>query len=245
MESQYRDRLSPETQRLVAEVEASSGIGIEVRIKPAAKRAARGRPDSMACGMDQFGARILLPHADYFPDGAVVHELLHIQRVLCQGVPRILICEESEEWDPHFAGSMTHLDNDLEHLVIVPEELRLFPHRVEHWETVLERTIGDIRDAALTMDDRERYALINFTFICHVMPQSALVGRARGLVDELRIADRAERFAALVIPALATKETAVALAFAELKLPTKTVCFEYLDSRTGTKRETPLATVRS
>jgi hypothetical protein len=64
---------------------------------------------------------------------------------------------------------------------------------------------------------------------------------ARALIENLGIADRADRFVTALVPALSSKEKVVALCCEHLSLPTASVCLEYLDSQNGRSREVSLA----
>ena len=125
---------------------------------------------------------------------------------------------------------MTNLDNSLEHLVIVPEELRRRPNRIEHWDQVMRRTLDGIPAAPLSQSDRDGLALMNHVFVAHVMPRGSLHEKARRLVEGLGLVDRASRFKAMLIPALGSKENAVVQCFEHLHLPVEMVSLEYLES---------------
>jgi len=75
----------------------------------------------------------------HFPNVSVFHELQHIRRVFLEGVPRITACEDFELWSPQLDTALAKLDNNLEHLVIVPRELEVYPERRAYWEIRVQR----------------------------------------------------------------------------------------------------------
>lgn len=138
MNSDYLNRLPSDVRELVTEIERECSIEIGVRVDPARVRERPDRSDTMACDMSEDGATILIPAEDHFPDGSVLHEFLHIQRFLLQGVPRIGADLSWSGWNIDFEQSLTTIDNRLEHLVIVPREIDLRPERTQHfsaWRT--------------------------------------------------------------------------------------------------------------
>lgn len=244
MEQQYLDRLSPDIRTLVYEIEQSSGIEIEIKVDPSRARRVPDQADPLACEVDEYGAKVLLPKADYFPDGSVLHELLHIQRFLSHGIPRIVTNGDFEGWTHELDTALTGLDNSLEHLIIVPEELRRRPPRRAHWERILGRVFDELPSLRLSEGDRNRQALINWAFISHVLPESRVIERARAVMEGFGLEERAQRFATAIVQSLDSKVTLVAVAFQHLQLRLESACLEYLDSRTGRSEEIPLGRTR-
>jgi hypothetical protein len=237
VDSHYLNCLEPDTRNLVAEIEQSGGVEIEVTVDPSRALGKSGRAVPLACQVENNNARILIPRADYFPDASVVHELLHIQRFLSVGVPRIIVAETFKGWTPELDNAMTNRDNSLEHLVIVPEEFRRRPNRIEHWDQVMRRTLDGIPAAPLSQSDRDGLALMNYVFVAHVIPRESLHEKARRLVEGLGLVDRASRFKAMLIPALGSKENAVVQCFEHLQLPVEMASLEYLESGQRTRGE--------
>jgi hypothetical protein len=109
VDSHYLNCLEPDTRNLVAEIEQSGGVEIEVTVDPSRAIGRSDRAIPLACQVENCNARILIPRADYFPDASVVHELLHIQRFLSLGVPRIIVAETFKGWTPELDDAMTNL----------------------------------------------------------------------------------------------------------------------------------------
>lgn len=82
MENTYLNRLSIEIRNIIEEVEQASSIEITVTVDPSRMRGILDQTGPMACEMNDHGATILIPSPDQFPEDSVLHELLHIRRIL-------------------------------------------------------------------------------------------------------------------------------------------------------------------
>ncbi len=240
MHADFLNRLSPDVQALVRDVEGAAGIDIAVGLDPS--RATRG-PDGtgiLACNIDEHSATLLYPSPEYFPDGAVVHEMLHVRRFLIAGVPRLSATFGHPQWTENVDDVLLDLDNALEHLVIVPEELRLRPERAAYWSAVMARTWQTDLPAMANADDRRRWALVHWTFLDHVLPSSPVVSTAKALLAHFDLVADAELFTAAALPKLGSKEDLVRTCFTHLQLKPDIAVFEYLDARRRTRWEQPL-----
>lgn len=240
MQAEFLDRLSLEVRALVEAVERASGVEVVVSID--ASRAGRGPEGKgiLACHIEPQAVSLLTPTTDYFPDGAVVHELLHVRRLLVERVPRISENVDFEAWHPGLGTSLTDLDNALEHLVIVPEELSLRPERADHWGGVMATVWGGRLDDLKDAEDQRRWALLHWVFMRHVVPTSAAMATAVSALEHLGLIPEANEFQTILVPELGNKERAVRVCFDHLCLPLGAATLEYLDCRTGKTKETPL-----
>jgi len=240
MQPEYLARLSPDLQAMVGEIEAAIETEILVVVDP--ERAAHIRPDGrhiLACKVNQDGALLLTPSADYFPNGGVFHELLHVKRFLVDGVPQLGDNPASEHWNLELDEGLHKLDLSLEHFFIVPQELGRYPDRSAHWELSLEHSWQ--RGVFELENERERWAwaLVHAVFVRLVFPQSRARRLSDGVIANLGMADVVQRLHQAVLPALATKEELARVCLAHLGAPRDLVVFRYLDSRGRCVRETP------
>lgn len=242
MNADYFNRLTLAVQHFVREVEAAAGIEIEVEID--ARRAGRG-PDGrgiLACDIDEDGATILVPSTDYFPDSAVVHEVLHIRRILVDGVPRLSDNTGYSHWNPQIGSALTDLDNALEHLVIVPEQLERCPESRQHWEQVMARVWQTDLLAIVDFDDQRRWALMHWAFLVIVLPDSPVVAIAQKVLRGLGFTADAERFVDAVKPLLRTSKPALLrTVFEILQLPPDIAVLEYIDALARQTNEVSLS----
>lgn len=229
----YLSQLPHKIRSLVDEIEQYVGYEISVKID-------ESREDILACEVDEQGIVILIPNEGYFPDGAVLHELLHIRRFCLDKVPRIVLCENFKHWTPTLETSITKLDNNLEHFVIIPQELNLIPKRINHWKSRMNKNLENCRSSNDIKDDQERRALIYWILTKHVLLENELTQKASMLIESLGIEDRASKFLDEIIPYIDVKDKLVKVCLEHLRLPDDLVCLEYIDCKNKRRLEKPL-----
>lgn len=137
MQSEYLDRLSESVRQFVLEVEKASGVDINVISDPKQNEGGTTGQGKLAVNINAQCVQLFVPTNGYFPDGAVRHEVLHVKRFHVEGVPKLALADE-EEWDQTLSDGLVNLDNAIEHVIIVPMELRYHPERLAHWEAVTQ-----------------------------------------------------------------------------------------------------------
>lgn len=235
MQHDYYERLSQDVKVLVDEVE--HGCGFQIEVRPDVRRAGLGvdGAGTLACVAEPRNAFIDIPPG-HFPDGAVVHELLHLRRFLLQGVPMLYVDEEQPIGTSAFADGIHKLDNALEHLVIVPIELGYRADRVAYWTRILESIWRQDIPAFPDEEDKARWAKVHWTFVRHVLSDTAVSPLAEQLLQDMGILAEANALHDAVISALAkSKEDATRICLGLLGLPAERVGFEYLDTKRGTR----------
>ncbi len=170
----------------------------------------------------------------------MLHELFHIRRLLVNDIPRIITCPAYaayfDNWTPDLDKALRKLDNNLEHLIIVPEELQHRPKRKLYWK---DRMLHSLQSINISDGD----LLINWVFIQHVLPDHNLIDKARELILRRRINDRVTLITEDIISSLSSKEKIVKLCFKHLDIPEEAGCLEYIDSKLGCSRIRYLADV--
>lgn len=235
MDKAYIDRLSPDILQLVAAIESDSGLEIGIEVDSSRAGMHPGEPDPLACSVTEHDARIFIPSHDYFPEESVLHELLHIQRFLVDHIPQVSVCDS--EWCPELESVFTQLDNHLEHLILVPLEVRIRHCRRERWSTVVERVLRTLQMGDLAVADRDFLAIYLWVFSGHTLQQRALESSAHKLLEQFALVDRAHHFRNAILPALADKEAMVRACVEHFQIRPEVVCLEYLDPRAHTRRQ--------
>lgn len=230
MQPSYLTRLGAPVQDFVRELEQRANIDIQILLDT---RLNRGGPLGQGHLEVLIEARrnfILAPTNGYFPDGAVRHELLHMKRFHVNGVPKLTAAARVR--DGISPDAMCHLDNAIEHIAIVPWELRFHPERREHWEAVLQGVCS--RFSNVPAEELSLALCMHWTFLRHVLPGSRPAETARRFAVKHRLLEMADRFADQFLAA-ASKEAAVQLLFATFPEMNKDLAaLEYISSRTGT-----------
>lgn len=241
MQAEYVDILPPLLKDLVRETEHEIGFPVDVVVDSKRVRGLSDEPIPLACEVEKDVARILIPSADQFPPGAVFHELQHIRRCLVEGVPRLVDCEDYEPFTPEMGTALTRQDNALEHLVIVPRELEVFPERRDHWEGVMARVWAGIEAGKGNDLDRKQGGMACWAFLRLVTPDSPSVDVARRALAAMGVIERADQLCEALFPVLSDKATAVNVWFEHQEIPLEVASLKYFAPRERHSWEVPLA----
>jgi hypothetical protein len=131
MEKQYLSKLSEDVKSKVYFIEKHIQSEIKVTINSNLR--------SMAC-LTRRPVTIITPSEQYFNSGSVLHELLHIKRILLNDVPVLDIADDENDSDKHFKYEIESIDNNIEHLFIIPIEIDLMPNRKDYWRENIGNT---------------------------------------------------------------------------------------------------------
>ncbi|MEJ5999712.1 hypothetical protein [Paucibacter soli] len=245
MQLEYFERLGTEAKSLADEVEQASGVEVCIRENLALAGRGPGGAGILTCDISARSIEISTPSPDYFPDGAVIHELLHAKRMLIENVPRLSGSGVSNDWGPEFESALTHLDNAIEHLVIVPDELSRTPARREHWEAVMKRTWEVDLPALSGQPQVKIWAFVHWAFLQHVLPDSSSVSPARELLEARGWAEEAGQFVLELTPLLQSKPELAMYCFRKFDLPVEWTALEYFDCRDGSSHLVELSDLPS
>ena len=226
MEKYYLIQLPEDVSNLVKKIEQKSGVEIKVKVCPS--RACKG---TLACKVAKGKAQILIPSEDYFPESSVLHELLHIQRFHLYGVP-IIIGADMNYLNGELIKVLAEIDNDLEHLIIVPEELKRRPKRKDYWVEKIQCALDKINsDNYKDKRDMIYLTLKNWIFIKHVLKDDELILTTRKLLEFFKLNDRASQLHDAIVLSLHSKEKIVKIMFNHFNKPAKCASFQYNDGR--------------
>lgn len=231
MQYEYFSRLSEPVKEFVREVEA--GANIEIQVIPEARLNAGGPTGqgNLEIIIEAKYARLFVPTNGYFPDGAVRHEVLHVKRFHIDGVPKLALAD-NEAWDKRFSDSLGALDNAIEHIVIVPEELKLHPERRWHWEAVMSNICSELQ--SIPEGERCLAGCLHWTFFQHALPESPHSETMRNFLVQYGLLEMAEKFADQFLVVLPSKEEMVRVLFRTFPdMPKNRSALEYINSVNG------------
>lgn len=212
MDLRYFSRLDKTCRTLVKTIEKAINSEIKIEV---------GQSDTkvLSCVLKKNTPIIYQPKSNCFPDASIYHELLHIHRWCVDKIPRISVCESYESVNDQLHNQLKKLDVNLEHLIIVPKELVIYPNRKSYWENRInnlfeapELTNGDI--------------LIIWAFSKHILPCSDVFEkwnaeiRKRGIDDPLG-------FLSEIKKSINQKQKLVKVVISRLSIPKSSVCLEY------------------
>lgn len=240
MQTEYLDRLGDVVRFLVEEVEAQIGFEITVRADAAIRQRLPSEHRSMRCEMDEYKAEISIASTGYFPDASVFHELQHIRRFLVDGVPKLIVCDDYELWAPELDNAILRLDNNLEHLVIVPIELSQFPERRAYWEERFEAQLSRLSSGSLSeVDSRWAAALVGAS-VQHLGLGRQVCEMADAVSQSLRAESLTKTYRDVLAATISSKEQLARATFDCFDLPLPAACLEYIDTKQGSSRHVAL-----
>lgn len=232
MQTEFLTRVSKPVQDFILEVEEGAGVGIQVILDPKQNEGGTTGQGKLAIVVNAQKIHLFAPTNGYFPDGAVRHEVLHVQRFHIEKVPKLVLADDAE-WDKGLSDAMGELDNAIEHVAIVPKELQLHPERLEHWEKVMQHVTLDL--ANIPEYERELAISLHWTFLRHVLPESPSIETLRTFAKKHALLEKADQFFEQFISALPKKEDLVQFLFQSFPgIPRHRVALEYINSTTGT-----------
>ena len=117
----FRGQLTPEILAFMDDIEAQSGMQIDVVHQPPGDTAAMG----MRCLEGKIQIEIPVTNAIHMP--AALHELQHMERYLVHGVPAMGAVYEADQ------DLVGRLENPIEHLVIVPQASKWSMREQDFW----------------------------------------------------------------------------------------------------------------
>jgi hypothetical protein len=240
MQTEYLNRLGHVVRSLVKEIEAQIGFEIIVNVDAAEEQIPPSEHRSMRCEMDEYKAEISTASTEYFPDASVFHELQHIRRFLVEGIPKLLLCDDYERWEPDLEKAILRLDNNLEHLVIVPIELREFPERRAYWEERFKAQIGRLSTGGLSEADSRMAASLVSASVQHLSLGRQVCKLADAMVQTLGAESLTGRFREVLAAKISSKEQLARATFDCFELPLPAACLEYIDTVHGSSRQVAL-----
>lgn len=152
----------------------------------------------------------ILVRSDIIEPSHIAHELIHLRRYALEEIPMLWPNEYATQSDVPF---ILNVDNQIEHLYVVPEEINAVPSSKEWWQGEYKELLSTHRDAfRLTM---------HLLFLTIVLPSNInLLEQCRSLLLELSEENlhQAQVFASKVVEAMPEKNDVIAL-FREMLHP--------------------------
>lgn len=156
MDTRFAEMLPAELRYELMETEAA--IGAHIGVRPLGARdialIRRGDVCAMETGVELgvFYANLLVPPSKEIARHVLAHEVMHAHRNLVKSVWRLVDASGDEKSLP------TGIENDLEHLVIIPREIGFFPEACAYWHQEWSSRIDDQLASLVATDRYERMA---------------------------------------------------------------------------------------
>lgn len=218
MQDLYRNRCSASAKLLIDEIESFVGLGIEVSQGSENPFNHPGPP----C------PRIGFPNLEEIADHFMLHELLHLSRNWPERVP--LICTRSDT-DP-LSIYVSRLDNDLEHLSIVPRTQKLCKTDASEWPDIIMRDWKTGTWDKYTDCRHARRLLLQCSLTADFLLPPEAENSWTFIKDVIRkkgLTAKATEFSSAIREARGSKSRVAAIAFHFLELPPKDSCLVTMD----------------
>lgn len=230
----FRSSLNPDHLRFMDEIEAQSGVRIDVEhLEPG---------DTAAMGMRCYAGaiRIEIPSSNAIHPPAAFHELQHLDRYLVQGVPAMGCMDRPTDPDDRLRIGL--LDNPVEHLVIVPQAAERNMRDEAFWNDRVRKGWLEIDNSGPDyLYDRQQYVLLNW-LQTYLATDSAVIAFAEGVLaaegTAIETVTRAVREEAL--ENLDDKVELTRIVTAGLNIPSRRVQLQTFDKATGSFTYRPL-----
>jgi len=223
MEIRFFNLLPECGKRFVNEIEAFGNKPIEIIADPLAKKP--------SCRVTPTVAQIVFPDLGKIKADEMLHEVLHIYRNWPKQIP-ILLPRKRD--DPALINIYGRLDNQLEHLVIVPLQAQA-GHSVtdswasrlrEEWKSRFWERAQDKRDARATL-------LIDFLSIAIIVNEPVLTEYAKAELSKLKLLEDAEKLHAKALRVIDDKSRLSAAALRFIGQQRDEWCLIRLDVQSG------------
>lgn len=227
MEKRFLERLSPDTQRLVNEIEAFAAIEIGVRSAPTPSLKTAANPKLVTLMATEKGATLLYREESGFQSGAALHELLHLRRYWLDSVPQLAALDDPQGDKVRIANE---IENTLEHLVIYPQEaqygidpyLGINEGERERWQAY---PWVDINEPWA----RRKTALLSWLTVDALVTDEAVKALAHRYLENEEILEEAVNFSDKIQRLKNSKERCLATAVRFLRIPRHEAEMVYLD----------------
>lgn len=174
MDQRYLAVLPAEVRALVEPIE--SLIGSEIVVRPQREGGlmpfAGGDLAVCDCFMNEgvTTVTITFPGRD-IPRNVLTHEVLHAHRNIVGRVHR-LVAAVNEEIAVRFA---TRMENDIEHLFIIPLEISYTPEALSYWESHYDRRLAEV------LESQEHPVVLRDNLLRHWLVASSVIPQWAGL----------------------------------------------------------------
>jgi hypothetical protein len=232
MEAKFRALLPTNILALADEIESYTHRTIEVARNPYPRSLTDPNPDSLGAMVDEHSAVIYFyQEADFKPHPAC-HELLHIRRYRIEKVPQILAIQP----DADRMSVTSHIENTLEHLVIVPREQDYGFEPYSHWNHTADKNWETYPWPTMTNSwARRKNSLLGWLTVKYLVNDSAVKQRALEAIKKEGLFQEAEVLANQVGRVLGNKAKMISLVVKALKIPMREAELVFFDPQTGTR----------
>lgn len=211
-------------------------IGIEKNTHPPSS--IDPNPQSPATEVSHDKATIYLRTIKTDSQG-ILHELLHIYRYWVEKIPRLIpVSNDNNNW-----GITSGIENDLEHLIIVPKEADYGYEPYSHWNYIVSANWSKYPWPDMTAPfARRRNCLLSWLYCANLVTDQKVREHVKACLENEGLFAEAERFRKKIDTTIGHKPSALSTAVRFLKIPRNDVKMVYLDvqNRQRIEKKIPL-----
>lgn len=227
MDIRFLERLSPDIQRLVHDIEAFASVEIQVRSAPTPSLKTAASPKAVALMATEKGATLLYREEDQFQSHAALHELLHLRRYWLDRIPQLAAADDPQGDKTRIANE---IENTLEHIVIFPQEVgyEFDPYvginesERARWQAYPWVNINEPWA-------RRKTALLSWLTVDALVTDEAVKTLARRYLEDEGLLEEAENFSEKIQRLKISKERCLATTIRFLRIPRHEAEMVYLD----------------
>ncbi len=226
MEKKYLDRLSDKLKLRVTSIENHVRLEIKVIVDRTRKSMCFNFPIPPKAFSIENPPTIKTPSEEYFRDFSVLHELLHMESVLKLGIPII-----DEDFDGYeYITAVREMDNVIEHLSIVPIEIKQIIERKEYWRNKLDNEIHNLTDKNYG-ENIKIVVFLQYMFAREILTAEDNVNKELCKIAEMNcFTDEFKELRKQLKPLINSKEEFIRILLDKFEIPSDKLVFYYYNT---------------
>jgi len=234
MDPQFFDLLPQSIQQLVLDIERVIGKPIAVRRRNSAQGISEGfaRFVTVRCYLDNGETIVDISYpGETLELHSLIHEILHAWRYIVLGIPFLNAYID----DPYVKRTADSLENDLEHILVIPAEIEIAPEAETYWERFycdslreVELALAFKRHSNLGITHQQN-VLMRMWLATGATPQLGFRTKLQSLLEQTDYLAKANSLIADINRVLPNKADMTAVLLSHLNLPTEPYCLEKFD----------------
>lgn len=228
MEAIYLNQLPKSIQQKVEEIECLTKTPIIVRRRKDGD-VASNEFESLDCYMqDGIMTVTILTLSECIAAHTLIHEVLHSWRKIVMRVPWLLATDSACGMERMNADMV---DNDIEHIFIIPEEISAAPEALSYWNDLYAKRLTELLQPVNFLLKRgwpceeHRSDLLRHALVTEYIPDIPIRNDIKNLVDKAGFGGDYERMHKEVAGLIGDKTTFTAATLEHLRLKTDNFIF--------------------
>jgi hypothetical protein len=234
MESRFFDLLPQQLQQHVLEIEQAIGkpIGVRRRTNKEYLPAELEEFASVSCYFENDEAIVDISYPDEnLVAHSLMHEIMHAYRYIVLGIP----CVGTKIDAPALKLLANILDNDIEHVFIIPSEIEFVPEAEAYWDQFYNVKLDEIE---LSIESKQRRGedivdeqnfLLRMCAATGGAPHFGFRTRLQALIVRINSVAKVNNFMKDLISVHPNKADMVAVLLAHTNISTAPFCLNYFD----------------